>query len=382
MTPDLDITMMRRAIELAMRGRGGVEPNPMVGCVIVKGGRVIGQGWHRHYGGPHAEVEALAACRESPEGATAYVTLEPCCHTNKQTPPCVPQLIAAKLGRVVAGCVDPNPAVSGRGMDQLRQAGIAADVSSLEAECRQLIAPFTARLVLHRPYVTLKGAQTADGKVAGRGGRRMRISNDASMERVHGLRSRSDAILVGGHTAVNDDPLLTARPRRGKIKSRRLIRVILDTPLRLAAASRLVATAREVPTWVYCSIEAGESQRATELVEKGVILKPVLPVERRIALAPVLSDLASAGVTHLIVEPGPTLAHSFIERNLADRAWVFHSPVLVGDVEAPSAPALDWTASAQIELDGDWLLEFLNPQSPAFFNLDMSADAVIASGTD
>jgi diaminohydroxyphosphoribosylaminopyrimidine deaminase/5-amino-6-(5-phosphoribosylamino)uracil reductase len=263
-------------------------------------------------------------------------------------------------------------------MGQLREAGVAVELSSLEAECRQLIAPFTARVVQHRPYVTLKWAQSADGKVAGAGGRRMRISNDASMEQVHGLRGRSDAILVGGRTAVNDDPLLTARPRRDQTKPRRLIRVVLDTPLRLGASSRLAETAREVATWVYCSIEAGESPKARELVEKGMILKPVLPVGQRIELARVLSDLGSAGVTHLIVEPGPTLARSFIEQNLADRAWVFHSPMLIGDVEAPSAAMVGWPPAAEIELEGDRLVEYLNPQSPVFFHLDRSADVVMA----
>ncbi len=376
MSSDPDREMMRRAIELAMRGRGGVEPNPMVGCVIARQTRIIGQGWHQRYGGPHAEVEALRACDQSPQGATVYVTLEPCCHTNKQTPPCAPQLIAAKVGRVVVGCVDPNPAVSGGGLELLRAAGIPVEVSVLEQECRQLIAPFTARVAHRRPYVTLKWAQSADGKVAGAGGRRVQISNEASMRQVHALRGRSDAILVGSQTAVNDDPMLTARHVAG---ARPLIRVVLDTRLRLREESQLARTAGEVVTWVYCSEEAGESKKAGRLGKMGVITKPVMAVGGHVPLPQVLGDLASAQVTHLVVEPGPTLAGAFLEQNLADRTWVFHSPKRLEEAAAPSARAIDWPISASVELAGDRLVEHLNPQSPVFFHLDPSADAVMAS---
>ena len=155
-TSDLDTQMMRRAVRLAMNGRGRVEPNPMVAAVLVKDGRVIGEGFHPHFGGPHAEPTALASCTESPEGATAYVTLEPCCHTNKKTPPCVPALIRAKIARVVCGCVDPNPSVNGQGLDQLRAAGIAVECNVLEDSAKQLLAPFLAKTVYDRPYVTLK----------------------------------------------------------------------------------------------------------------------------------------------------------------------------------------------------------------------------------
>src|SRR5688572_32879202 len=168
--PDTDATFMRRAIRLAMNGRGRVEPNPMVGCVIVKDGRVIGEGYHEVFGGPHAEPNALAACAaagESPAGATAYVTLEPCCHTNKKTPPCAPRLIEAKVARVVVGCLDPNPDVDGKGVATLRAAGIEVTGPVLEPESKQLIAAFLARVRFGRPCVTLKWAESSDGKVAG-----------------------------------------------------------------------------------------------------------------------------------------------------------------------------------------------------------------------
>src|SRR4051812_14976122 len=216
---DFDEQMMRRAIRLAMNGRGRVEPNPMVGAVIAKGDRVIGEGFHAQFGGPHAEPAALASATESPQGATAYVTLEPCCHTNKKTPPCVPALIGAGIARVVCGCVDPNPDVNGKGLDQLRAAGVSVDVNVLEDPAKQLLAPFIARTVYDRPYVTLKWAETADGKVAGLGGKRLQISNEQSSAIVHTLRARSDAIVVGVNTVIADDPLLTARAGSGSANS-------------------------------------------------------------------------------------------------------------------------------------------------------------------
>jgi diaminohydroxyphosphoribosylaminopyrimidine deaminase/5-amino-6-(5-phosphoribosylamino)uracil reductase len=231
---ELDRQMMRHAIRLAMNGRGKVEPNPMVGCVLARGDRMIGQGFHVAFGGPHAEPAALASATESTEGATAYVTLEPCCHSNKKTPPCVPALVGAKLARVVVGCVDPNPEVNGDGLDQLRAAGIRVDANVLEDPAKQLLAPFIARTVYDRPYVTLKWAETADGKVAGPGGARLQISNERSTRLVHELRGRCDAVMVGVNTVLSDDPLLTARDVPSP---RRLFRVVLDTRLRIPLSS-------------------------------------------------------------------------------------------------------------------------------------------------
>src|SRR5688500_12293000 len=248
---------MRRAIRLAMRGRGQVEPNPMVGCVLVKDGRVIGEGFHRQFGGPHAEPNALASCTEAPAGATAYVTLEPCCHTNKQTPPCAPRLIEAKVARVVIGCLDPNPVVNGRGVAMLRAAGVRVDRPALEGAAKQLIAPFIAGTSFQRPYVTLKWAQSRNGRVAGRTGERVKITNDASDRVVHALRGRGDAIAVGTNTVLNDDPLLTAR--HGQAPARNLIRVVLSNTLKLPTHSKLVRSARETPVLVYCSVSSARS---------------------------------------------------------------------------------------------------------------------------
>jgi diaminohydroxyphosphoribosylaminopyrimidine deaminase/5-amino-6-(5-phosphoribosylamino)uracil reductase len=362
-----DPIWMRQALELARLGRGRVEPNPMVGCVIVREGRIIGEGSHRQYGGPHAEREALAACRESAAGATAYVTLEPCCHTNKKTPPCVPALIEAKIGRVVGACADPNPLVSGRGFEQLRSAGIGVEVGILEKEAQQLNAAFFARVKLGRPYVTLKWAQTADRKVAGTEGARLQISGPASMRIVHRLRARCDAILVGIGTVLADDPLLTAREVE---QIRPLLRVVLDSSLRIPMASKLVGTARQAPVVVYC---ASEGEKAGEMRGAGVEVVR-LGDGNRPGLEQVLQDLGQRGVTHLLVEGGPEVARSFLEQGLADRAWVFQSPQTLDSPAAPDAPVLTMPAIADARVDGDRVTEHLNTASPVFFDARPSVD--------
>lgn len=374
---DFDSLMMRRAVALAMRGRGGVEPNPMVGCVIARDGRVLAEAWHERFGGPHAEAAALSLCGDKAAGSTAYVTLEPCAHENKKTPPCAPRLIHAGVGRVVIGCIDPNPDVSGRGITQLRQAGVTVEISPLEAPCRQLIAPFVAKIKLGRPYVTLKWAQSADGRVAGAGGRRVQIGNPASMAQVHALRARSDAILIGSHTALNDDPLLTARHVD---HARPLIRIVLDSHLRISETSQLVRTALEVRTWLYCSAGMTQSDKARRMADGGLDIRMGCESGGRIDLSAVLKDLAAADVTHLLVEPGPILTQSFIEANLANRAWIFRSPIKLDEPSAPSAVPLDWPVTAKVDLKGDILTEYLNPASAVFFDLCASADVALARG--
>ncbi|GAF88580.1 unnamed protein product, partial [marine sediment metagenome] len=206
----LDHRMMARAIALARRGEGHVEPNPMVGCVIVRNRRSIGEGYHRRFGGPHAEIEALLACTRDPQGATVYVSLEPCCHHGK-TPPCTDALIAARVARVVVAARDPNPVVRGRGIRRLRTAGIDVETGVLEGEAAEVLAPYATRVRLYRPFVIAKWAQSLDGKLATRTGHSQWISCEASRRRVHRLRARVDAILVGCGTVLADDPLLTAR---------------------------------------------------------------------------------------------------------------------------------------------------------------------------
>lgn len=363
---------MGRALELAMSGRGEVEPNPMVGCVIAQDGQIIGEGYHQKYGGPHAERAALAACGRPPRGAVAYVTLEPCCHANKKTPPCVPALVEAGISEVVIGCTDPNPQVNGQGVGQLREAGVSARVGVMEAMCRQLIAPFAARMVYRRPYVTMKWAQSADCKVAGPGGRRLQISNDRSMRVVHELRGRCDGIMVGSNTVLRDDPMLTAR---GVKEPRPPVRYVLDRKLKIPPESRLVKSAAQIPVVVACEEEMLHSPQAEELRTQGVQLLQADSINQ------VLADAYDRRITHLLVEAGPGLAKVFFTGGWADRLWVFRSPESVGDPAAPAAAEIpgNFKATGTLDLDGDRLTEYLNPDSTVFFEAAASADLKLAS---
>jgi diaminohydroxyphosphoribosylaminopyrimidine deaminase/5-amino-6-(5-phosphoribosylamino)uracil reductase len=380
--PELDEQFMRRAIRLAMNGRGRVEPNPMVGCVIVKDGQVIGEGFHAQFGGPHAEPTSLANCTRSPEGATAYVTLEPCCHTNKKTPPCTPRLIEAKVSRVVIGCFDPNPDVNGKGVAMLRQAGIRVDGPVLEGPAKQLVAPFLAAQQAHqRPYVTLKWAQTADRKVAGARGQRLRITGDAANQVVHGLRSRCDGLLVGINTILTDDPLLTVR---GMSRPRSLRRIILDARLRLPLSAKVLMTLDEGGVTVCKDKPLGRDlDKCTALRNAGVEMWDV-PSERdspgMLSLDYVLGACWDAGLHHVLVEPGPTLAKSFLDHGAGDRIWVLRSRSTVNEPSAPSAASVPdhFLKTGEIDLAGDVLAEYLNPASPVFFADEPSADFVLA----
>ena len=372
---DADIEFLRRANRLAMLGRGRVEPNPMVGCVIVKDGKIIGEGYHARFGGPHAEPTALAACTENCSGATAYVTLEPCCHTNKKTPPCAPRLIAAGIRRVVIGSLDPNPQVNGNGVKMLKDAGVEVIGPILEAETKQLNAAFFKGTLHARPYTTLKWAQTASGKVAGAGGKRFQISNDRAMQVVHEMRARSDTILVGINTVLADDPQLSVRNAQ---TFRPLTRAVLDSELALPLESMLARTgAGEVV--VFCSKQAfRDSPRVAELERMGLKIRPVRASSPQLlSLDDVLFDLDDRG-QHLLVESGPTLARSFFAANLCDRLWVIRSPKVIDEPTAPSAAEVpgDYVKTGEVNLDGDLLCEYLNPKSAVFFAAEASADIV------
>ena len=239
-----DQDYLRRAIRLAMNGRGAVEPNPMVGCVIVKDGRVVGRGWTQPGGRPHAETEALRRAGAAATGATAYVSLEPCSHHGR-TPPCAEALIAAGIARVVAAGEDPDPRVSGSGLARLRQAGIAIETGLCAEEAAELNAGFLCRVTKGRPLVTLKLATSLDGRIATATGQSRWITGPAARERAHLLRATHDAVLVGTGTALADDPLLTCR--LPGLEHRSPVRIALDRTLRLPATLRLFAGARETP---------------------------------------------------------------------------------------------------------------------------------------
>jgi diaminohydroxyphosphoribosylaminopyrimidine deaminase/5-amino-6-(5-phosphoribosylamino)uracil reductase len=342
--PRLTAPMLDLAARLALRAAGDVEPNPMVGAVIVKQGRIIGMGHHRRFGGLHAEREALADCArrgEDPAGSTVYCTLEPCVHHGKQ-PPCCDALIAARVAEVVYARPDPAE-VSGGGERVLREAGIIARCSDASRLATRLSDPFVHRVRTGLPWVIAKWAQTIDGRIATRTGESQWISGDASRRRVHRLRSRVDAILTGLGTVSVDDPLLTAR---GVRRVRRIARrIVIDRDLDIDEDRRILRTARETPTLIACNkdlLTSGivEAKRA-RLESMGVEFVGVperLSDAGRLRLDMLLEAVSAGfGVTNLLVEAGPGLLGALFEEDLIREAIVYVAPMLLGDAEAMAA---------------------------------------------
>lgn len=332
MTSECDDFWMHRALELAERGRGYVEPNPLVGAVLVRDGVLVGEGWHQRYGQAHAEINALAAAGSAARGAALYVTLEPCCHHGK-TPPCTEALLRAGIRRVVVAMRDPFPAVAGQGLAQLRAAGVEVAVGVGEAAARCLNAPYLKLLRTGRPYVHAKWAMTWDGKLATRSGDSQWISGQASRRRVHELRGRMDAILVGIGTVLADDPLLTARPPGPRTP----LRIVLDRQARLPRASRLAQTARTVPVLVAVGPQADRSA-CTALRQLGVeVLElPLDPRSQWLDVPALLDELGRRRLTNLLVEGGSEVLASFLEAGALDEVHVFLAPRLVGGRAAKS----------------------------------------------
>jgi diaminohydroxyphosphoribosylaminopyrimidine deaminase / 5-amino-6-(5-phosphoribosylamino)uracil reductase len=317
---------MARAVELARRGEGLVEPNPMVGCVLTRGDAIVGEGWHGEFGGPHAEVEALRMAGDAAAGATAYVTLEPCAHAGK-TPPCTEALIAARIARAVVACRDPNPAVDGRGMAALRKAGIEVELLESQTEAAALIAPFAKLMRTGRPWVIAKWAMTLDGKIAAGRGDSQWISGEESRALVHQLRGRMDAIVVGRGTAEKDDPLLTPRPAG----PRRPTRIVLDSQAVLSLNSQLVRTSSDAPVLVVASANAPES-RCHALREAGVEVWQTPPAaislrERWLAL---LEELGRRRMTNILVEGGGQALGALFDADEIDEVHVFIAPKIIG----------------------------------------------------
>jgi diaminohydroxyphosphoribosylaminopyrimidine deaminase/5-amino-6-(5-phosphoribosylamino)uracil reductase len=326
-----DDQWMRRALALAENGRGAVEPNPLVGALVVHGGACVGEGWHQRYGGPHAEVHALAAAGEAARGATLYVTLEPCCHHGK-TPPCTDAVLRAGIARVVAAMADPFPQVAGKGGALLSAAGVAVEVGLCEPEARRLNAPYLKLLSTGRPYVHAKWAMTLDGKIATRTGDSKWISNEASRRCVHELRGRMDAIVVGVGTALADDPQLTARPPGPRTATR----IVLDSTGRLPEESQLVRTAREVPALVAATPRIA-TEKAARLREQGCEVL-VLPEEAgRPAVAALLDELGLRRMTNLLVEGGGEVLGAFRDAGEIDEVHAYIAPKLAGGAGAPTA---------------------------------------------
>jgi diaminohydroxyphosphoribosylaminopyrimidine deaminase/5-amino-6-(5-phosphoribosylamino)uracil reductase len=323
-----DTAHMRAALALAGRGLGNAWPNPAVGCVLVRQGRVVGRGWTQPGGRPHAETQALDRAGALARGATAYVTLEPCSHHGR-TPPCCDALVAAGVARVVVAMRDPDARVDGRGLARLRAAGIAVEEGLLEAEARADQAGFLHRITAGLPLVTLKLASTLDGRIATEAGESRWITGPAARREVHALRARHDAVLVGSGTVLADDPDLTCRiPGMDRAT---MLRVVADARLRLPVNARLVRGARTQPTWLL----TGPGHRPSALapyMEAGVEVVSI-PRAPGGGLAPraMLAALAARGVTRVLAEGGAGLAAALLQGGLVDRICWFHAPALLGE---------------------------------------------------
>jgi diaminohydroxyphosphoribosylaminopyrimidine deaminase/5-amino-6-(5-phosphoribosylamino)uracil reductase len=324
LTSAQDARFMALALALGRRGLGRTWPNPAVGAVVAKDGMIVGRGWTQPGGRPHAETEALRRAGAAARGATLYVTLEPCSHHGK-TPPCADAIVAAGIARVVSALVDPNPQVAGAGHWRLAEAGVVVEVGVGAEEARRAHAGHIRRVQDGRPQVILKLAVSADGKAARFGRRPAAITGEAGRARAHLLRAQSDAVLTGIGTVVADDPLLTSRLPG----VRSPLRVVLDATLRLPLASKLVATARQVPLWVVTS-EAAPRAREQALAAQGVDVARVPGADGKLDLTAVVKLLAQRGITRLMVESGPILAAAFLRADLVDEATLFRSPAIIG----------------------------------------------------
>jgi len=318
---------MRRALALAELGRGAVEPNPLVGAVVVHAGVEVGEGWHQRFGEAHAEVHALAAAGAAVRGATLYVTLEPCCHHGK-TPPCTDALLRAGIRRVVAAMLDPFPAVAGQGAARSREAGVAVETGLCEVEARQLNAPYLHLLATGRPWVHAKWAMTLDGKIATRSGDSRWISNEESRRRVHLLRGRMDAIIAGIGTVLADDPQLTARPPGPRTATR----VILDSQGRTPLSCQLIATSRQVPTILVTA--SAPSDRRQPLQAAGCEVLTLAAGDGRVDLPTLLTEMGRRRWTNVLVEGGSGVLGSFLDAGAIDEVHVFIAPRLAGGADA------------------------------------------------
>jgi diaminohydroxyphosphoribosylaminopyrimidine deaminase/5-amino-6-(5-phosphoribosylamino)uracil reductase len=325
-----DWKWMSRALELAERGRGYVEPNPLVGAVIVRDGQPVGEGWHERYGEAHAEVRALNAAGEAARGATLYVTLEPCCHHGK-TPPCTDAVIRSGIRRVVASMPDPFPQVSGEGAARLRAAGLTVEFGLGEAEARRQNAPYLKLLATGRPYVHAKWAMSLDGKITTFTGHSKWISGEASRRRVHELRGRMDAILIGSGTARADDPLLTVRPPGPRTPAR----IVLSRSGSLSPECRLVKTVAEAPVWIVASISS-DSPPARHLRALGCEVLCIPQDDPPSFLLALLDELGRRRMTNILVEGGSALLGSFRDAGALDEVHVFLAPRLMGGAGALS----------------------------------------------
>jgi len=335
---------MRRALELAAKALGRTSPNPAVGAVIVRNGRIVGEGFHRRAGLPHAEREALRHMTGTARGATIYINLEPCSHHGR-TPPCADALIKAGFKRVVVGMVDPNPLVRGRGLRRLRRAGIDVETGVLREACERLNEDFASLIRTGRPFVTLKLAASLDGRIAAASGDSQWISGEQSRRVVHELRNRVDAILVGAETVRSDDPQLTCRIRGGRDP----LRVILDSRLSIALTARVYTQRSTALTLVATVEDHGREEKQRQLEAQGVQVVRLPGKNGQVPLRPLLAELGRRGQKSVLIEGGGRVAAAALREGVVDKVLFFYAPLLLGgDGRAMIGPlGIDRVAAGQ-----------------------------------
>ena len=322
-----DERWMKRVLRLAEKGRGRTSPNPMVGAILVKDGRIVAEGYHAKAGEPHAEIIALRKTGKDAKEATLYLNLEPCTHYGK-TPPCAPVVIEAGVRRAVIGMEDPNPLVKGRGVEALKRAGLDVYVGILEKECRRLNEAFCKYILNKEPFLILKVVATLDGKIATRKGESQWISGEASRRFVHRLRDQVDGVIVGIGTVLKDDPMLTARVKGGKDS----YRIILDSRLRIPENAKVIEISPSKT--IVATTELAPGEKVERLEKKGVRVLILDSKKGRVDLKPCLFKLGEMGMMSLLVEGGSQLNGSFLDEGLIDKIFLFLSPKLIGDPQA------------------------------------------------
>ena len=327
-----DIFFMKRALFLARKGAGFVNPNPMVGAVIVKNGKIIGEGYHERYGQLHAERNALKNCTESPKGSTMYVTLEPCCHYGK-TPPCTEAIIENGIAKVVVGTLDVNPIVAGKGVEILRENGIEVEVGLLQEECKSLNRIFNKYVSTKLPYVVMKYAMTADGKIATTTGQSRWITGESARKEVHRLRKNLSGIMVGVSTVIADDPSLDCRLNEDVQNP---VRIICDTNLRTPINSRVVSTAHNIRTIIATACE--DDDKTYEYEKRGCEVLTVPKTPEGIDLNELMKELGGIGIDSILLEGGGTLNFSALKSKIVDEIHVHMAPkIFGGDSKSPVA---------------------------------------------
>ena len=332
---DIDSNYMRMALWEAKKGIGRTSPNPCVGALVVKNGKIVGKGYHKKAGTPHAEIHALQAAGGKAKGATLYVTLEPCNHTGR-TPPCTEAVLQAGITQVIIGMQDPNPHVAGSGAKYLSSKGLQVVTGVMEQACREINLPFIKHSATGLPWVTLKAGMSMDGRIAAQPGRPTGITGEKSLQRVHALRNRVDAILVGIGTVMADDPSLTTR-LSGHKKGRDPQRVILDARLQCPESAKVLHQDSASRTWIFCGPEAQEKRRLRLEAAGAVVKTTALGADGLLDLKAVLATLGEAQITSIIVEGGSKVHGSFLEAGLADQLFLFVAPKFLGEQGVPLA---------------------------------------------